>query len=153
MTMIAVWNVEQTTAYLRTNLPGRRSLAPATVRRWAAKKLIPANRGRDHRWYFEPELVIRWVEGGPITHEFHLAKNPRRAISQIRELVAYLCRQVNHEGNPFLEAQQEDLVTAVGLVVHKQEYHKIRQTVRNLCEMFRENPGLKCLEEIPGLFS
>ncbi len=151
--MKAIWGVEEVAAYLRTNLPGRRGLSPGTVRRWAGRKLIPANRGRDHRWYFEPGLVIRWVEGGPILHEFHLAKNPRRAISQIRDLVAYLCRPVNQEGNPFLEAHQENLMIAIRIVIHDRGYLKIRQTVRDLCTMFRDNPGLKCLEAIPGLFS
>lgn len=153
MTMIAVWTVEETTAYLRTHLTGRRGLSPATVRRWATKKLIPANRCRDRRWYFEPELISRWVEGGPILHEFHLGKNPRRALCQVRELVAYLCRPVNQEGNPFIERVQENLCTAVRIVLHDRDYHKVRQTIRDLCEMFRENPGLRCLEEVPGLFS
>ncbi|MEK7611373.1 MAG: hypothetical protein AAB486_03315 [Patescibacteria group bacterium] len=147
-----VWSVEEATAYLRTNLPGKKSLSLATVRRWAGKKLIPANRCRDRRWYFEPELVVNWVNGGPILHEFYLAKNPRRALIQVRELIAYLCRPVNQEGNPFLEKHQEDLVSAVRTILCKSDYHKIRQSIRDLCETFRFNPGLACLEEVPGLF-
>lgn len=148
-----VWNVEEVTAYLRTNLPGKRNLSPSTVRRWACRKLIPANRCLNRRWYFEPELVGNWVNGGPILHEFHLAKNPRRAVGQIRVLVAYLCRSVNQEGNPFFEGYQDNLVSAIRTVISKADYHKIRQSVRDLCEQFRFNPGLACLEEVPGLFN
>lgn len=149
-----VWNTRETTAYLRLNLIGKRSLSTATVRRWAGKKIIPANRGLDHRWYFEPELVARWVDGGPILSELSsLSKKPRLAFIQIRELVAYLLRPVNQEGNPYFEPYQDKLTAAVGVVIRNSDYCKIRQSVRDLCESFRFNPGLRCLEEVGGLFS
>jgi DNA-binding transcriptional MerR regulator len=147
----SVWDTETVTGYLRTRLAGRKGLTPATVRRWAKKRLIPANR-QDGHWYFEPALIMRWVYGGPLLRKFHLAKDPRRALGQIRELVAYLCHPENQEGNPFLEAAQENFCSAVRAVISQPNYRKIRQTVKDLCETFRENPGLACLEEVPGLF-
>jgi hypothetical protein len=74
-------------------------------------------------------------------------------LSQIRELVAYLCRPENQEGNPFLETNQDNLCSALRAVLAQPNYRKIRQTVKDLCEMFRENPGLACLEEVSGLFA
>lgn len=146
-----VWNTAETTEYLRHHLTGYRKLSPKTVCHWAYLGLIPANR-HGNRWFFEPVLIDDWIRGEPILHQFHLAKDPRRALAQIRELVAYLCRSANQEGNPFFEGRQEDLCIAVRTVLRERGYFRIRQAVRDLYGQFRENSGLGCLESVEGLF-